>query len=276
MATYFKITNINECHHDFQYRDGLNVLVEEFNDNPDDSCCAGGFYFTTIEHIHRFYDFGINLRVVTLPTNDPTFKMVMDYEGDKWRANQIILGEKYSLDDLETYKKFDIPYPTLYTIAKNNLLNIAKFLLETSNIRKKKNMNFSLVAATRAGNIKMVQLLIQHGAYIHTQCDYIFEIAAMNGDLEMIKFLVENGININDDDCIVFQRVVKRGQLKIVKYLVEKGVDIHVRNDKVLEYAVTHCHFDIAKFLIESGSDVAMMNSNVQNKLRQIGLLVDH
>ena len=43
---YFKITNAKENHHGFQYVDGLNVLIEEFNDDPNDSCCAGGLYFT--------------------------------------------------------------------------------------------------------------------------------------------------------------------------------------------------------------------------------------
>ena len=45
---YYKITNASENHHGFQYQDGLNELQEEFNDNPDDHCCAGGLYFTDL------------------------------------------------------------------------------------------------------------------------------------------------------------------------------------------------------------------------------------
>ena len=50
--TFYKITNATECHHKFQYRDGLNVLVEPFAETG--SCCPGGFYFTDIEHILEF------------------------------------------------------------------------------------------------------------------------------------------------------------------------------------------------------------------------------
>ena len=105
---YVKVTNEKENHNGFQYIDGLNILQEPFNNNPNDSCCAGGLYFTTLEHINKFYEYGINLRVVELPLNDPEFKMIKDRTGDKWRANKIIFKEKYSLLDIETYQKFNL------------------------------------------------------------------------------------------------------------------------------------------------------------------------
>lgn len=83
---YYKITNSNENHHGFQYRDGLNILVEPFNDNPNESCCSGGFYFTDIENIFRFLWFGIYLREIELPTDDPDFKVI--HNGDKSRCNK--------------------------------------------------------------------------------------------------------------------------------------------------------------------------------------------
>lgn len=43
---YFKITTKEENHYGFQYVNGLNILKEPFNDNPNESCCAGGLYFT--------------------------------------------------------------------------------------------------------------------------------------------------------------------------------------------------------------------------------------
>ena len=95
MATYYKITNKEENHNGFQYQDGLNVLEESFNDDPIASCVSGGFYFTTKEHIHKFYNYGIYIRIVKLPTDDPEFKIIKDPEGDKWRANKIILCKKF-------------------------------------------------------------------------------------------------------------------------------------------------------------------------------------
>ena len=101
---YYKVTNKKENHHGFQYVDGINILKEKFNANPNESCGAGDLYFTTLENIHEFYDYGINLREVSLPVSDPDFQMVLDPEGDKWRANKIILGKKYSLFDPTTYQ----------------------------------------------------------------------------------------------------------------------------------------------------------------------------
>jgi len=100
--TYYKVTNENEIHFKFIYREGLNTLKGHFNDTG--SCVAGGLYFTTLNHIHKFYDHGIYIREVTLPLDDPTFQVIKDVSGDKWRANKIILGKRYSLFDLNTYK----------------------------------------------------------------------------------------------------------------------------------------------------------------------------
>ncbi len=86
---YFKITNHNENHQGFQYRDGLNILTQPFNDNPKDSCVAGGFYFTDVDNIFEFLHHGVHLREVILPTDDPDFKIIKDGK-NKWRANKII------------------------------------------------------------------------------------------------------------------------------------------------------------------------------------------
>lgn len=84
----YKITNSNENHNGFQFKDGLNELDQKFNDNSDDSCCGGGFYITDIDHIIKFLDFGCFMREVTLPKDT---NMVMDPDGDKWRIDKMIL-----------------------------------------------------------------------------------------------------------------------------------------------------------------------------------------
>ena len=101
---YFKITNAEENHNGFQYETGLNILKEEFNDNPNDSCCAGGLYFTDAANILNFMNYGIYLREVTLPTENLDFRMIKDKEGDKWRSNMIIFGERRDLSNVETFK----------------------------------------------------------------------------------------------------------------------------------------------------------------------------
>jgi hypothetical protein len=103
---YFRVNNFEECHKGFQYRTGLNVLRDKFNDDPTASCVAGGLYFTDIDHIHKFIAYREDsfwLREVFLPKDDPNFKMVKDPEGDKYRANSFILGKRYLLFDMNTF-----------------------------------------------------------------------------------------------------------------------------------------------------------------------------
>ena len=159
---YFKITNRKENHNDFQYCDGLNILVEEFNNDPNSSCVKGGFYFTTKEFIHEFYGYGVYLRVIELPVDDIDFKMVKDPKGDKYRANKIILKERYSLGELETYHKFGIKYPTLHHGAEN-------------------------------GHLEVVKYLVENGADIHANNDHALRWSARFGHLEVVKYLIEKG-----------------------------------------------------------------------------------
>ena len=97
---FFKITNGEENHHNFQYTNGLNILKEPFAETG--SCVPGGLYFTDIDNIFEFLNYGIYLREITLPINDSDFKIVKD--GNKWRANKIILGKRYNLWEKETFE----------------------------------------------------------------------------------------------------------------------------------------------------------------------------
>ena len=101
---YYKIINKKWKHRGYQYIPGLNVLKEEFNDNPNDSCCKGGFYFTTIDNIFEFLNYGCYLMEITLSTSDSDFKMVSDPKYDKFRSNKIFLGKKYDLADVITFR----------------------------------------------------------------------------------------------------------------------------------------------------------------------------
>src|ERR1700728_200992 len=102
---YFKITNQDETHYGHKYHTGLNILSGIFQETG--SCVSGGLYYTDLEHVTEFFSYGIYLREVFLPESDPDFICVKD-GSNKWRANKIILGERYSLFDLDTYNKFGL------------------------------------------------------------------------------------------------------------------------------------------------------------------------
>src|SRR5271154_3905771 len=69
---YYKVTNESETHNGFVYHDGLNILDKPFQEHG--SCVQGGLYFTTIEHIPEFYSYGLFIREVSFPEDDPYFR----------------------------------------------------------------------------------------------------------------------------------------------------------------------------------------------------------
>jgi hypothetical protein len=103
---FFKIISDDMKHYDYQYHQGLNILEDEFNDNEHDSCGKGGFYVTTNHYIHNFYSWGHYLYPITLPFGNKDFRILC--VGNKYRVNMLIINEKYSLNDLDTYLRFNI------------------------------------------------------------------------------------------------------------------------------------------------------------------------
>ena len=168
---YFKVTNGKENHNGFQYNDGLNILKGKFNGDPKASCVAGGLYFTDIKHIFEFLEYGIYLREVMLPTDDPDFKIVRD-ENNKWRANKIILGKRYNLNDVSTFE----------FLISNGHFEVVKYLVSKgANIHAENDC--AIRWASQNGYLEVVQFLISKGADVHAENDYAIKWASGNGHL---------------------------------------------------------------------------------------------
>ena len=171
---YFKITNTNENHHGFQYVDGLNILNEEFNDNATASCCPGGLYFTNIQNIFKFLDYGIYLREIILPIDNPDFRLVKDPDGDKWRANMIILGTRYDLYSVDAFK---------YLIENGADIHFCN--------------DYALRHSSEYGYLDLVQFLLANGAHVSAKDNNALKLSATNGHLDIVKILVANGADIH-------------------------------------------------------------------------------
>jgi hypothetical protein len=114
---YYKITNQLENHNGLQYKDGLNVDILPFSETG--SCVPGGIYFTDLDNLALFLHFGSNVREITLPTDHPDFKIVED-EGCllKWRANMVVFGERYTIEDFSRKHKKELDYIWWCKISK--------------------------------------------------------------------------------------------------------------------------------------------------------------
>ncbi|AGF85741.1 repeat protein [Moumouvirus goulette] len=163
---YFKVTNESECHNGFQYKDGLNILEGEFNNNLKDSCVPGRLYFSKPKDICKYLDYGIYLREIYLPIDNPNFKMIKDLKGDKYGANMIILGKRRNLKDVETWE---------YMISVG--VNI-----HTDD-------DLALTWASVQGHLEVVKYLVKNGADIHVDDDYALRWASEYGHSEVVNFL---------------------------------------------------------------------------------------
>lgn len=112
---YFKVLNKDMNHHNFQYVEGLNKDTIPFREKG--LCVPGGLHFTVSKYIYDFYEYGIYVCEVTLPTNEKDFKIVQ-VSVDKFKANMIILGKPYSLFDDDTFKILRLPIPSTQTLFK--------------------------------------------------------------------------------------------------------------------------------------------------------------
>ena len=234
---YFKITNAEENHNGFQYVDGLNILIDEFNNDPNQSCCKGGFYFTDAINIFKFLDYGVYLREITLPTDDPDFLMIKDKDGDKWRTNMIIFGKRYDLFNVDTFK---------YLIECSADVHV--------------NDDSALRYCARKGQVDVIKFLIENGANVHACNDYVLRLSAKNGHLDVVKFIVECGANVHAENDFALRWSAENDHLDVVKYLVEHGSDIHADNDYALRWSAEFGHLSVVKFLVESGANIHAYN----------------
>jgi hypothetical protein len=91
-ATFVKITNGSMKHHGLQLQTGLNI--DKWNLSTEE-CSKGGLYFTTLENMFYYADYGNGYHEVSFDDNENIF-----IERDKFKARRITLGIKKKLYDI--------------------------------------------------------------------------------------------------------------------------------------------------------------------------------
>ena len=113
-----------------------------------------------------------------------------------------------------------------------------------------------LIEASKYGDFLQVKYLIENGADIHAQNNYVLCWSARSGHLNIVNYLVENGSDIHARNDYALRYSANNGYLVVVKYLVENGADIHANNDDALRLSATYDHIEIVKYLVENGADI--------------------
>ena len=93
-AEFYKLTNMEELHNDFQFKTGLNIDIHEFN--PTGKCTKGGIYFTDKCNLGRWIEYNCKImfwiRKVMVP-NDA----VVYIEYNKFKSNMLFLEERVAI-----------------------------------------------------------------------------------------------------------------------------------------------------------------------------------
>nr|WBF70287.1 putative ankyrin repeat protein [Megavirus caiporensis] len=102
---YLKVLKDNWIHNGLKYTKGYNE-VKNFVETG--SCVPGRIYFCDpsdkSQNICRYLSYGDILVDITLPINDPDFKMITDPSGGKSASNKIIIGRERNLSDPKTFE----------------------------------------------------------------------------------------------------------------------------------------------------------------------------
>ena len=228
---YVKIFNKTERHKGFEYHDGLNELLEPFNGDTTQTCVSGGLYFTRTDYVHKYYGYGIYIRKISLPENDPEFKMVMDPSGDKWRANKIVLEKRYSLCDPETYKILNLKTPPMNFLVEcavkedivDNLNMLKKIYLTNSyKIRLFYEQVCYIAALEKSYNI-LTWVKNERSIIVNK----IYEGAALGGNIDVLNWAIDNYKDLSTNTVNIINNAARRGHLDVLEWVHTKTYPDH-------------------------------------------------
>ncbi|KAJ6529244.1 ankyrin repeat-containing domain protein [Mycena capillaripes] len=180
----------------------------------------------------------------------------------------------------------------LWMSARANLVETAKFLLETSQLLLEDSKGSALNVASYYGHLEMVQLLLRNGTNVNSSRGphgNALQAAVHSGNAGVVQLLIVNSADINmlvEGHGTVLATASSLGHENLVRLLIARGADVNARdardttalgravagnyehivrlllengaNDSTaLEFALFHCEDDkIARVLLENGTDV--------------------
>ncbi len=153
----------------------------------------------------------------------------------------------------EIRDKFD---QILCLACERDNFDMINFLLTDNDIKNclaKK--NHALKIASYHGKVRLMQLLIDHGADIHYQDDECLVLACARGQIDTLKYFKESGyVHIELREEMLFV-ACENGHLEIVQYLLGK-CKLSVNINHARKLASKNNHSDIVRYLIGYGADV--------------------
>ena len=89
---FVKLTNEEENHNDYQFKDGLNIDTVPFYTKLN--CYAGGIYFCKFNNFVNWISYGSKIMYYMRNVIIPDDALVFEESNGKYKSNKIILSEK--------------------------------------------------------------------------------------------------------------------------------------------------------------------------------------
>ena len=193
---FYKITNENENHNGFQYVDGLNILDKPFQESG--SCVPGGLYYTDEDNLYNFYQYGVWIRVVSIPDDAKVVEDPIKVGGRKWRTDKIILHDKYPLYDLGTIKKFNLKITKEYIkeVSKLGKVDILEWWINSYSFENNLLLQIkSMMYASGYGKINVLDFWKNSGYHLQYS-DSMIDYASMYNQIEVLDWWKNSGLPI--------------------------------------------------------------------------------
>lgn len=126
-------------------------------------------------------------------------------------------------------------------------LELTKTFMETLSEQTKRATYETLLYATKIGDLKLVQYIIDEQKVKNV--DEVFIVASQFGHLDIVKYL-DNIYDFNSKTRLdAFKNAVEEGHLELVKYFDDETPLIDA--DKALALTSEYGHTEVARYLIE-------------------------
>jgi ankyrin repeat protein len=155
----------------------------------------------------------------------------------------------------------------LWIAAATNLLETAKFLLESKAVHVKHSDSAEISVASYYGHLQMVQLLMscaranRYMRWLGIDYGSALQAASCGGHINVVQWLIEQGASVHATGGRyggALQGASFGGHINIIQLLIEQGVNINVNVDpqageysNALQAASHEGHIDVVKLLID-------------------------
>jgi len=170
---------------------------------------------------------------------------------------------RHFYDAVQTY------YFNIFTLAcqvacLNDNYDVIKLLLEHgANVRA--NDNYVIQMASKNNNYNVAKLLIEKGAEVNANNNYTLKIASDNNNQDITKLLIENGADIHAVNEYSLKCAVRNGNIEILKLLMNKGANIYSVRNYDIKIALCRGYYDIIKLLMERILNGININNNTNS-----------